>query len=131
MGLQTFAKDRFKIHIRVMTDNTTAISAFSLDWSTLNFYAFPPFSVILPMLNKIQMDKARGVCVVPDWPTQGWYPLMMQMQEREPIRLKVKEGLLTLPVIQWSNIHYIRNCICWLFSYLGEAKKRWCFSRND
>ena len=49
------------------------MDAFSLDWLTLNFYALLPFSVVLPMLNKIQMDKARGVCVVPDWPTQGWY----------------------------------------------------------
>ena len=29
MGLQTFAQDRFKIHIRVMTDNTTAISVLN------------------------------------------------------------------------------------------------------
>lgn len=77
--------------------HAVAIDAFSMDWSTINFYAFPPFSVILPMLNKIQRDKARGVCIVPDWPTQGWYPLMMQMQERDPVQLKVKEGLLTLP----------------------------------
>lgn len=77
--------------------NAVAIDAFNMDWSTLNFYAFPPFNVISPMLNKIRMDKARGICVIPDWPTQGWYPMVMQMQEVEPVHLKAKKGLLTLP----------------------------------
>lgn len=74
-----------------------AVDAFTMKWSTLKFYAFPPFSVISLMLNKVITDKARGVCVIPDWPTQAWYPLVLQMKEREPIRLKARPELLILP----------------------------------
>ena len=37
-----------------------AIDAFSLDWSTLKFYAFPPFSVIPAVLKKIKKARRRG-----------------------------------------------------------------------
>ena len=36
-----------------------AIDAYSLDWSNLNLYAFPPFSVIPTVLNKL---KSTGHC---------------------------------------------------------------------
>jgi len=39
-----------------------------------NFYAFPPFSVIPTVLNKLMTGGAQGICVLPDWPTQPWYP---------------------------------------------------------
>ena len=51
-----------------------AIDAFAQDLANLKFYAFPPFSVIIALLQKIREDKAVGVCVLPDWPTQAWYP---------------------------------------------------------
>ena len=43
-----------------------AIDAFSLNWSNLNFYAFPPFSVISTVLNKLMTEGAQGICVLPD-----------------------------------------------------------------
>jgi len=51
-----------------------AIDAFSLNWSNLNFYAFPPFSVIPTVLNKLMTEGTQGICVLLDWPTQLWYP---------------------------------------------------------
>ena len=51
-----------------------AIDAFSLQWSKLDFYAVPPFSVIPAVLSKIEREEALGVVVLPDWPVQGWYP---------------------------------------------------------
>ena len=50
-----------------------AIDAFRLDWSNLDFYAFPLFSVIPTVLNKLVTERAKGICVLPDWPTQPWY----------------------------------------------------------
>lgn len=52
-----------------------AVDAFTLNWHNINFYAFPPFSIILNMIKKIMQDKAVGVVVVPNWKTQPWYPL--------------------------------------------------------
>lgn len=74
-----------------------AIDAFSLDWSTLKFYAFPPFSVIPAVLKKIRDDKATGVCVLPNWPTQAWFPLAMKMAICENVNLRANKFLLHLP----------------------------------
>lgn len=74
-----------------------AIDAFSLDWSNLNFYAFPPFSVIPTVLNKLKSEGARGVCVLPDWPAQAWYPTALQLLKQKPVYLKARKDLLQLP----------------------------------
>ena len=57
---------------------TRPIDAFSLDWSNLNLYAFPPFSVIPTVLKKLRSKAAQGVVVLPDWPAQEWYPVALQ-----------------------------------------------------
>ncbi|XP_011858469.1 PREDICTED: uncharacterized protein LOC105556025, partial [Vollenhovia emeryi] len=51
-----------------------AINAFTLKWSDLDFYAFPPFSMIARVLQKIKNDKASGIVVVPLWTGQTWFP---------------------------------------------------------
>jgi hypothetical protein len=74
-----------------------AIDALSLNLSELQFYAFPPFSVIATLLQKIQEEKATGIVVLPDWPTQSWYAKAMQMCLQPLIRLAPGKKLLTLP----------------------------------
>ena len=67
---------------------------FSLQWSKLDFYTFPPFNVIPAVLSKIQREEALGVVVLPDW--QGWYPKALEMLKQEPIYLKAGRDLLRL-----------------------------------
>ena len=74
-----------------------AIDAFSLSWKTLNFYAFPPFSVIGRTVQKIQQERATGILVVPDWPTQPWYPVLNKLLCSPPVRLHGRHRLLLLP----------------------------------
>ena len=74
-----------------------AIDAFTIDWSALKIFAFPPFSVIPRTLQKIKEDKATGICVLPDWPTRAWYPQAMKMLEKDPVYLKPSKDLLSLP----------------------------------
>ena len=74
-----------------------AIDAFSLKWSEYNVYAFPPFSLIPRVLSKIHQDRAEGVCVIPDWPTQPWYPLVAYLLISKPLVLKPTKNLLYLP----------------------------------
>ena len=50
-----------------------AVDAFMLDWSELKFYAFPPFSLVGLVMEKILEDRATGVLIVPWWPTQPWW----------------------------------------------------------
>ncbi|XP_050305596.1 uncharacterized protein LOC126742834 [Anthonomus grandis grandis] len=61
-----------------------AVDAFTLDGGQFYFYAFPPFSVILRVLQKIIDDKAEGVVVVPNWNSQPWYPGFRSLLAQDP-----------------------------------------------
>lgn len=74
-----------------------ACDAFTLVWRNLKFYAFPPFALILRVLQKIIADKAEGVLVVPYWPGQVWYPLFKKLCCKEPLIFKPNPKLLTSP----------------------------------
>lgn len=56
-----------------------AIDAFTIPWKEYFFYAFPPFSIILRVLQKIQYEKSEGIIIVPNWPSQPWYPIFQSM----------------------------------------------------
>lgn len=75
----------------------SAVDAFTIDWSKLNFYAFPPFSLMLKVLQKISSDKAEGIVVAPYWITQPWYPLFTSLLVQEPIFFTPRKDLLFFP----------------------------------
>ena len=60
------------------------VDAFSLNWHAFNFYAFPPFSLIPRCLQKINKDKATGILIVPLWPSQPWFPFLLQHLYKPP-----------------------------------------------
>ncbi|XP_033222710.1 uncharacterized protein LOC117176563 [Belonocnema kinseyi] len=72
-----------------------AIDAFTLNWSSVFFYAFSPFSIILRTLTKIKRDQAEGIMIVPNWPTQPWYPLFHSLMIRKPLQFNPDINLLT------------------------------------
>ena len=74
-----------------------AVDAFSLSWTVLEFYAFPPFSLITRVLQKVKRDRSTGVIIVPTWPTQVWWPVLMKMITGKPVQLASRVTLLTLP----------------------------------
>lgn len=40
--------------------------AFTIPWTHYFFYAFPPFSIILRCVQKIEQEEAEGMLVVPN-----------------------------------------------------------------
>ncbi|KAJ8921724.1 hypothetical protein NQ315_010634 [Exocentrus adspersus] len=58
------------------------VDAFTMSWSVLYFYAFPPFSMVLRTLQKLIEDKAEGIVVVPLWISQPWYPIFESLLVR-------------------------------------------------
>lgn len=74
-----------------------AIDAFTQDWSGEFFYAFPPFSLILRVLQKIRSDKASGILVVPNWPNQPWFPLFMESLISKELIFNPSNSLLLSP----------------------------------
>ncbi|CAB4030534.1 Transposon Tf2-6 poly [Paramuricea clavata] len=74
-----------------------AVNAFHQTWSDYKFYAFPPFSIISRVLQKIQKEQCEGLILVPKWPTQTWWPVAMKMLVQKPVLLPMQEFTLFLP----------------------------------
>ena len=73
------------------------IDAFTIKWTNLSFYAFPPFGLVLRTLVKIKQDRASGIIVVPNWPSQSWYPLFLDLLVGDPIIFQPDVNLLLSP----------------------------------
>lgn len=77
--------------------NSSLIDAFTTSWSTYYFYAFPPFSCITRALEKIIQEKALGIMVVPNWPSQPWFPIFQKLLLKKPILFEPSPNLLLSP----------------------------------
>lgn len=73
------------------------VDAFTISWRDIYFYAFPPFCLILRVLNKIKKDQAEGIMVVPKWESQPWYPLWKNMLTDGPIVFHPVENPIIFP----------------------------------
>ena len=58
---------------------------------------FPPFSLISRVLQKIQRERVQGIIIIPKWPTQTWWPVLMRMLIDNPVLLPNRKKLLFLP----------------------------------
>ena len=63
------------------------INAFQMDWSPFFFYAFPPFSLMGTVLQKVIMDETEGIIIEPDWPNQPWYGRSSRLLVSKPLLL--------------------------------------------
>ena len=71
--------------------------AFSFSWAPFFLYGFPPFCLLNKLLAKIRSDSARGIFILPVWPTQPWFPAMLHLLAANPVMLLQSENLLFLP----------------------------------
>lgn len=74
-----------------------AVDAFHHKWDKY-IYLFPPFILINRVLRKIIEDKTpRALIIVPEWPSQAWYPQLVKMLMAPPVKLPKTKTLLKLP----------------------------------
>ena len=85
-----------------------AVDAFTVLWSNCFFYAFPPFSCIPRCINKISMEGATGILVVPWWPTQPWWARLINLKLRH-IRIRPRKDNL-LPIGKPKNAMFLNKC---------------------
>ena len=90
------------------------IDAFSMSWTDKNFYAFPPFSLISRCIQKVIHDRAQGIMITPLWPTQVWFPQLLEVVDIliKPIVLPQSRTLLTLVGLDrvhpmWQTMHLV------------------------
>ena len=75
-----------------------AVDAFSLKWDRFKLlYCFPPFSKIWMTINKIKQEKVTAILIAPLWPTQSWYPAILQLLVDLPIVFQATHNRLYLP----------------------------------
>ena len=70
----------------------SAVDAMSVSWKDIYFYAFPPFNMILKVIQKIELEQSKGVLVVPYWPTQPWWPKFTKMSVDTLVLSREREG---------------------------------------
>ena len=69
--------------------------AFSIAWTRDTYYAFPPFSLIGPVLKRLREEKTELLMVAPLWPTASWFPALLRQICQDPVILPPNS--LTLP----------------------------------
>ena len=58
---------------------SVAVNCSTINWSSLMFWSFPPFSLILWVLMKVREYEATGMLVVPNCPPPPGYPQVMHL----------------------------------------------------
>ena len=74
-----------------------AVDAFSINWGNTYSYAFPPFSLLNRVLNKLRRDQADGLVIAPYWTTASWFPVLVDMLTSPPVLLPQGSRVLRLP----------------------------------
>ncbi|MES9883156.1 MAG: reverse transcriptase domain-containing protein [Sedimenticola sp.] len=77
--------------------NSEHVNAFTFNWSSIYFYAFPPFSLIGRAVQKLRRDRAECIMIIPLWPTQVWYPTVMELLVDHPVIISMTSRTLSIP----------------------------------
>ena len=72
------------------------VNAFLMNWEHLHLYAFPPFICMTRVLQKMVQDKARGIVIGPNWPTQAYFTRLKEIS-MSYIILPPRRDMLYLP----------------------------------
>ena len=71
------------------------MDAFSFSWREVKGYAFPPFNLIGRCIWKMKSDQASLVLVCPMWPSQVWFPSLLETLTDVPKLLPRSPRVLT------------------------------------
>lgn len=74
--------------------DTLTIDVFTINWSCVVLLRVPPILVIWKTLQKIVTEQAKGIVVIPMWPTQPWYPIFRQLLVSDLILFKPNENVV-------------------------------------
>ena len=78
-----------------------AMDALAQSWEGLSLYAFPPFSLIGRILQKMRQEQVKElVLIAPAWQSQVWYPQLLSQLVDFPHLLPLSHSLLLNPLGQ-------------------------------
>ena len=85
----------------VMDREAWAVDAMLQDWSNKFLYAFPPYTLVRRVINKLARSPgARLILVAPWWPQREWFPDVQRLSIAPPRRLPLRRDLLCQPHVE-------------------------------
>ena len=78
-------------------EEAVAVNAFSISWGNYTNYAFPPFSIIGRVIQKLCEDRGEMILVAPIFPSQPWFPQMLKQVSGPSFILPKTDSILYLP----------------------------------
>ena len=103
------------------------VNCYTLNWSSFNNFAFPPFSQILRLLRKVENDRVRNLGLVcPWWPQSSWFPTLVKHMQAPPLFLpKDSSQRLCIP---WNKSlkHPLAGKMKLIFTHLSAS----CFIKE-
>ena len=99
---------------------TTQYCKRSLPWNpwTWKGYAFPPFSLMTPILKNVSQDKADLVVVTPVWQAQPWWPPVLNLLMKNSVMIPNSKHLLRDPASP-LRIHFMYPSLHLAIFYLS------------
>jgi hypothetical protein len=70
-----------------------AVDSLSLLWEGFWGYAFPPTALIPRVIQKMKCHVCHILLIAPCWPSQSWFPDMLELLVDLPRRLPVRPNL--------------------------------------
>ena len=70
------------------------IDAFSFNWGPYFCYCFPPFNMILNVLQKLSEDESEKCLIVPLWKAQPFFPVLGNVLIQHPMILPNRSDIL-------------------------------------
>ena len=114
---------------RVQDPQAWAIDAMSFPWSGLCLYAFPPFSLLLRVLQKVAQDEADLLLIAPHWPQRPWFLRLLSLLVDFPRSLPPLPDLVHQPISLFPHPHpYRLHLSLWPLS--GNVARRQAFLRG-
>ena len=78
-----------------LSPQAAAIDALNQKWSGLFVYAHPPFNLFKVITADPQPEVEMTMVVLPNWPSQDWYPLLLDLALEGPVLFKLEIDLLS------------------------------------
>ena len=103
--------------------NSFATDAMQQDWSKMFGFAFPSFSLIGWVINKVLRENVEAmILVTPTWQTHPQYTLLLRMSIQCPLLLPVLPNLLLNPLGEKHPLE-TRSLRLGVWKIIGKRRK--------
>ena len=104
-----------------------AIDALLQSWDFNSMYAFPPFSLIGRLLQRVEQTEGTVHAVLPLWPTQPWFGRALRLSTAHPHILPRQSTIVQLPQDPSRTHPLVHRLNLTVFSLSGNPSRQEAF----